>query len=272
MAAIGGPPIIPDKFLRFDTRVSADDHFLNMRDLKTARENLNILLARRARWPLCCITYTGTAADLGYRLLQLGRYGNRVNLIMQQVVQIPYYAPTVQISVYGKATASSAGPYLYPMIAYNNTTEIQYSNGAQHTSGTGLEQVQLQLDVPEHTQAQASQFGFVIATIGVAVECVLAGADVADDETVVIAGSDWVITNATTPGFEVGDFIYVNGFIDFTLRRVLYASDDNNESYYRVASPWSYVPQVDDVMNGQELVGYVPDTITAWADRATVLR
>ena len=266
------PPVIPTAFRRFDTRVSSDDQFLNARDLLYARQNFNAIYARRARWPLFSTTFTGAVTEFGYNLAIVGTFGSQINMLHQQAVRIPYYAPSVQIVVYGAVDTTSETAYLYPYMQYGSEyAEIQLASGVQHTNGTGLEKVQMQIDIPDAIRNQPThQMGYINAVLGVAAEVHLDGADLGDPETVIDAGYNWVVTNEAVPQFSAGDFIYVTSQISATLRRVVSATAITDGSRYVVNPAWAYRPITDDTLNGQTLVRYKPDTITAWADRATV--
>jgi hypothetical protein len=259
---------IPATFRRFDTRVSSDDQFINMRDQLYLRQNYNILVARRLRQPIMHVafdhkaqsTFSQSAVDLGMEILASGDSYAQGNLLASAYVYFWQAAPQIVVTVYGSATKASPSVYLHAvLVTPGDNISGNSSAVAAFSGGTTRGKTQLTVDVPPNTAG---------GKLSIYAECSLDGSDVAAvTETVTGSGPDWVETDVTPLSFAVGDYIYLSSNPSETLRRIRRAYVYDSKARYEVHPPWSLAPVKDDEVNAQQLNVYVPETITAWCAR-----
>jgi len=219
-------------------------------------------------------TFTGAVGEYDFDLEQASPDGHGGNFITIQRVLMPASADSISIVCYGSASAAGS-VWLYPYITWPNPaidkSGILTGSGVEFTGGTTAGKTKLTIDLssanPDYVNGMTLR-----ARIGVFAESRLSGTDILGaDETITSAGFDWVVTSAGTPGLSVGDFAYVKGNASQTARKVISVTDLGSTSEYYVARPWGLRPEKDDVLNGQALVEYIPQTVTAWAERKSVV-
>ncbi len=120
-----GLPSIPSSFVRLDDRVTSADQYANAHDLKTLRENHNILFARRARQPIAHFLSRSPAGSNGTTIYSM-RPASRLkgDVILSAPVNVPVGTREIMFSTYARCDSAASHPDvdIYPVIDGPNET------------------------------------------------------------------------------------------------------------------------------------------------------
>jgi hypothetical protein len=234
-------PTIPASYQLLDDRVTDADQFANVRDLQKARENYNILLARRVHYPIATIATMDDASDgspmalteSGVVTLSVASDTNQFSL--------PIYLPpfTKHVTVWMNAASSDASGdvNVYPSIGSERFTPFANSNTSVTVTGTSY--AEYEVDVPIRS---VGDFARAILTVFFSPDWT--GSDLEGGAiSIADSGADWVLGTSVSSG---GSTVYFNGTGSPLPRQILSetALTIGGTNYWKIIAtePWDQRP------------------------------
>ncbi|HDL48442.1 MAG TPA: hypothetical protein ENH33_00565 [Actinobacteria bacterium] len=261
---------IPSEFIRMDTRVTAADQFTNVRDQQIARENYNILLARRNRRPLLTTVfrnvsdYTITGQSLsGYGTLDPGVFQPRTKMLGPWRIRIPTFCKYVTIRIRAAIDTASGDVEIFPAMRGLNTAAsaqatVPSSDYSATVTGTALAEYEIDCPVPGGGKFSRWMDLFLVYV------CDSYGAGQGDPITVTLNASpgDRTVTgsapiDAGTGG--VGDLLYFISPSHTITAQIITAISGNTVT---VENPFNVLPIVGDIYNSVAVARFIPSTMT----------
>lgn len=142
---------IPSEFIRFDSYVTDADSFNNVRDAQVARENLNILLARRIRHPILAVrglagSYSSLGAyAAGFGAIGTGAYQPGATWLGPWRIWIPPYCKALTVRMRAHPDPDAGDAIVYPCFGTTGP------NAGYMLTVTGASDAEYEIDIPTPT-------------------------------------------------------------------------------------------------------------------------
>lgn len=266
-------PTIPASFKRFDTHVTDADQFFNVRDAQVARENLNVLVARRNRHPLLVHRFrrTGYTVD-GQYLYGYGPIGYLTGSALAYVlgpfrVRAPSYCKALILRLRGNVDNAGGDALVYPFIKNASMPSADYEI---IVTGTAEAEYEIEIPLPSSYSGMAEWRDLMLAFT-----CEAYGADEKGAHIVVAAagqvsigqGFFGYVDGTSSIAGGVGSLLYfVSPAATINPQKIVTKETItvDGSTYYRayVGNPWNVLPQAGDTFNTRALAAFEPVTLT----------
>jgi hypothetical protein len=262
---------IPAEFIRFDTRVTDADQFFNVRDAQTARENLNVLIARRLRRVLLSVRFRRTGyttagqwvygyGDLGLTTDSPGAYW-----LGPWRLWVPPFCKALRIRLLAASDNAGGDILVYPALrGINGGLEIYPSTNYRLTV-TGTVPAEYELDFPLPASYSGCSHW---VDLMFAYSCEAYGADEKGGAHQVVAWAEdrAVVATAAISGGVSSLLYFVSPAATINPQRIVRKDTltVDGSTYYRahVATPWNVMPQPGDTFDSRALAAFVPTSLT----------
>ncbi len=263
---------LPSAFIRLDDRTTTADQCVNVWTKQTFRNNHNILLARRCRWPIMTVHMdqdsAGSAANgpdgLYWRSIITPDRESGIP-ILQVPIEIPPFCTSIVINLDALKVGGTEHAYVYPIVDGPGTYfQINSSVAATVSATTPWTVSSVSVPVPQ----SARDYGH--GTLTLYASTPLYGPDLKGAGGVAIAdvGPDWVEgTAANFASFTVETAVYFTNNLAIAPRKVVRAATIGGNTRIHVDFPWNVVPTVGtDLIDARAVTILRIRSISVYAD------